>query len=556
MRRLLPALAVLASAVFAAPASADTFDVIGRGDSGGGCTAIGVQSFQCASLRDAVAAASTGREHAVILHAGSPYVLSGGQLSITSGQFVLAGENARSTVIQAGTGARVLALSGTADVTLANVTVQGGSATSATGGNLLTNAGTTLSLLNVRVTGGTANAGAGIANSGSLAILNSLIDNNVAGSAGGGILNDGSASGAAELDVLNSTIAFNRVQDGTGAGIQTEGNLGNTVTLAFATVARNFGNGLSGGVTPPQTVDATASIIAANNGLSCSGVSFSSAQFNLDDATSCGFSPANNRPQTSPQLAGELSNQGGQTDVLAFQTASSPAIDYVTPCFGGTDQRGYTRVTNPGQEPCDAGAFELSGTPPSQPPPPPPVPTPVPPQPTPTATPTETPVANKSVAAEEVKGTVLIKVNGKFVPFEDDVINNGTELDTRKGTVEITTSEGGKAKFFDGIFKVSQTRGLTTLTLTEALDCSSNGKARAAAKKPKSRKLWGDGKGKFRTKGKYSAATVRGTKWLVKDTCTTTTTTVTQGVVQVEDFAKKRKVTVRKGAKPYVARKK
>ena len=80
--------------------------------------------------------------------------------------------------------------------------------------------------------------------------------------------------------------------------------------------------------------------------------------------------------------------------------------------------------------------------------------------------------------------------------------------------------------------------------------------ASAAAKKPKTRKLWGDGKGKFRTKGKYSAATVRGTKWLVKDTCTTTTTTVTQGVVQVEDFAKKRKVTVRKGAKPYVARKK
>ena len=28
-------------------------------------------------------------------------------------------------------------------------------------------------------------------------------------------------------------------------------------------------------------------------------------------------------------------------------------------------------------------------------------------------------------------------------------------------------------------------------------------------------KLWGSGKGKFRTTGKYSAATVRGTIWLV-----------------------------------------
>ena len=41
-------------------------------------------------------------------------------------------------------------------------------------------------------------------------------------------------------------------------------------------------------------------------------------------------------------------------------------------------------------------------------------------------------------------------------------------------------------------------------------------------KKPKTRKLWGDGKGNFRTTGKYSAATVRGTKWLVQDSCTGT----------------------------------
>ena len=96
-------------------------------------------------------------------------------------------------------------------------------------------------------------------------------------------------------------------------------------------------------------------------------------------------------------------------------------------------------------------------------------------------------MANTSVAAEEVKGTVLIKVNGKFVPFEQDVIKNGSELDTRKGTVEITTSDGEKAQFFDGIFKISQTAKLTTLTLTEALDCSAKSNARAAAKKPKSR---------------------------------------------------------------------
>ena len=33
-----------------------------------------------------------------------------------------------------------------------------------------------------------------------------------------------------------------------------------------------------------------------------------------------------------------------------------------------------------------------------------------------------------------------------------------------------------------------------------------------AAKKKKSRKLWGEGKGKFRTTGQFSSATVRGTQ--------------------------------------------
>jgi hypothetical protein len=89
------------------------------------------------------------------------------------------------------------------------------------------------------------------------------------------------------------------------------------------------------------------------------------------------------------------------------------------------------------------------------------------------------------------------------------------------------------AVFYDGLFKVTQSRGITNLTLTEQLArCPRKGRASAAAKK-KSRKLWGDGKGAFRTSGKYSAATVRGTKWLVQDSCAGTLTRVTQGSVTV-----------------------
>ncbi|HEY6888262.1 MAG TPA: VCBS repeat-containing protein [Solirubrobacter sp.] len=187
---------------------------------------------------------------------------------------------------------------------------------------------------------------------------------------------------------------------------------------------------------------------------------------------------------------------------------------------------------------------------------------PAPPPPTPTATPsptpTPTPVRNKSVAGEVESGKVLIKVNGKFVPLGSRIIANGSEIDARKGRIGITTSTNEQADFYDGMFKISQTGGLTTLTLSEKLTGCPKAKkssATAAAKKPKTRKLWGDGKGKFRTKGQYSAATIRGTKWLVTDTCTTTVTTVAAGAVDVRDNVKRKTVIVRKG-KHYTARKK
>ena len=78
-------------------------------------------------------------------------------------------------------------------------------------------------------------------------------------------------------------------------------------------------------------------------------------------------------------------------------------------------------------------------------------------------------------------------------------------------------------------------------------------KAKAAAAKPKSRKLWGDGKGKFRTRGQYSAATIRGTRWLVEDSCKGTLTRVTNGVVSVRDNGARKTVLVRAG-KSYLAK--
>jgi hypothetical protein len=66
-------------------------------------------------------------------------------------------------------------------------------------------------------------------------------------------------------------------------------------------------------------------------------------------------------------------------------------------------------------------------------------------------------------------------------------------------------------------------------------------------------KLWGNGKGKFRTTGKYSSATVRGTIWLTQDECDGTLTWVQRGIVSVRDFKRKKTVTV-KARHSYLAR--
>ena len=65
--------------------------------------------------------------------------------------------------------------------------------------------------------------------------------------------------------------------------------------------------------------------------------------------------------------------------------------------------------------------------------------------------------------------------------------------------------------------------------------------------------MWGNGKGRFPTKGRNSAATVVGTKWFVEDRCGSTLTKVARGRVSVRDFVKKKTVIVRKG-KRYIAR--
>ena len=59
--------------------------------------------------------------------------------------------------------------------------------------------------------------------------------------------------------------------------------------------------------------------------------------------------------------------------------------------------------------------------------------------------------------------------------------------------------------------------------------------------------LHSSAKGKYRTRGRYSSATVRGTAWTVTDRCDGTLTTVQRHTVSVQDFVRHVTVLVRQG---------
>ena len=565
------ALAMVVLALFPAAARAAEFDVTGPADTIGasGCTAV-----SC-TLRSAITAAAdngNATDDVIVLPAGQYAVNTQlGPLAVPTGAtgITIRGAGANSTTIQPPASIRTLTINSNARVTITGLTLRGGSGASGQGGNLLVSSQASATLDRVRVVGGNAAQGGGVAALGAtaLTIQSSLIDGNTATgtaltAAGGGVYVQGQTFTTA-LTIQDSTIVSNSARN--GGGIAIENNFGAPPVLRGVTLTRNNAragtpSGGAGGISSAQTnASFQGSIVGGNTSTVDLGAGSQDLPSNCALSTAATDAGGNVTPDTDPcGLGGVHADPLLSTALDATQEppvltipANSPAVD-VADCAGRTvDQRGVAR---PQQNACDAGAYEY------QPPPPEPTPTATPTAPptttpVPTATPTPPPVRNQSVAATPVRGTVLVKLprTSKFVPLDASVIGNGSEVDTRKGRVEITTSTGEKALFYDGIFKVSQSGGLTTLTLTEKLAPCPSRKARAAAKKPKTRKLWGDGKGKFRTKGQYSAATIRGTRWYVEDGCRYTRTKVAVGSVNVRDDVKQKTFIVRKG-KTYTAR--
>jgi hypothetical protein len=176
-------------------------------------------------------------------------------------------------------------------------------------------------------------------------------------------------------------------------------------------------------------------------------------------------------------------------------------------------------------------------------------------------TPLPRPEVGKTANALLIAGKVRYRVPGAsaFVALTDPVqVPVGTTFDTTGGSVTLIVASDDKgttenAWFYEGAFTLEQSSGprpVTTLTLAGALPkCpkGSGGRAAATTRKRKSRHLWGDGKGRFRTNGRFSAATVRGTRWVVSDRCDGTLTRVVRGSVTIRDRVRNKTVVIRAG---------
>jgi hypothetical protein len=211
----------------------------------------------------------------------------------------------------------------------------------------------------------------------------------------------------------------------------------------------------------------------------------------------------------------------------------------------------------------------------------------------PQAAPPPPPVLGKSVDVAPVSGTVLVKLPASSVPYgfsnneltkgagfvaltQARQLPTGTMIDARAGTLALTSATGHVGKTYSGtfsgaIFSISQdrsglTKGLTTLALVEAAFAGAPSRAVCSAK------YAGDGpaahaalsarvlqtllatvRGRFRIRGRFSAGTVRGTKWGTVERCDGTLTIVRRGTVLVDDFGLRKTIAVHAGQR-YLAR--
>jgi Ca2+-binding RTX toxin-like protein len=146
----------------------------------------------------------------------------------------------------------------------------------------------------------------------------------------------------------------------------------------------------------------------------------------------------------------------------------------------------------------------------------------------------------------------------RTVPLKDRInLPLSSKIDSSQGRVALSAAKGerrasARALFYGGTFQVRQRRSRKSFTELLLMGgdqsrCRSGGSKRAAMTDRKViRHLWGSGHGRFKIRGRYSSAIVRGTL-LVEDRCDGTLARATRGTALVFDFRRKRAFVLRAG---------
>jgi hypothetical protein len=185
------------------------------------------------------------------------------------------------------------------------------------------------------------------------------------------------------------------------------------------------------------------------------------------------------------------------------------------------------------------------------------------------------PLIGAKVNVSVISGKVWIKVgkNG-FQPLtEGTQIPTGAEVDSLHGTMQLISAGASKhstqtATITGGVFKLTQTRtgpnkGLVTLTLiygafpnapTTAVCTPHHRKAQDAALSARLlQTLRASASGRWRTSGRFAAATVRGTVWSITDKCNGTLFHAIAHSILIQNFVRHISFLLRPGHS-YLAR--
>jgi hypothetical protein len=157
-----------------------------------------------------------------------------------------------------------------------------------------------------------------------------------------------------------------------------------------------------------------------------------------------------------------------------------------------------------------------------------------------------------------------VLLNGR--PFAGGVIPYGSRVDVTRGTLVLTTDTGtirlfgagGITAIFVLVRGTDRGRPIVELRLVggDFSVCPKRKKASAVAATAANtvvRQLWGNGRGQFRTRGRYATATVRGTFWLTADRCDGTLVRVRVGIIGVADLPRRRAIRLTPG-RTFIAR--